>query len=650
MKKGTLHQRVIIGIFILMGLPVLARAQTSEAPFHINPHVWNSAVHDGESGPSAETILAESYLVRDPGAPWLQLHFGDAYLGARSFITITSLKDGALQFLDPTSLEQWQNTSAYFNGDALEIQLYVGPDDRGVFLQLKELAVGDPPTESQCGPTDDRVPSNNPAAGRLLSIGCTAWIISSGLQVTAGHCSGSSATTLEFNVPNSLSDGTIQHPPPQDQYAVDPASKVFHNNGIGDDWGTFQVFPNSTTGLLPITAQGASFTVVQNLGPPDIRITGYGIDNNDPTRNQTQQTHVGPNAGSSGTVMRYRTDTEGGNSGSPVIDAATGNAVGVHTNGGCTQTGGNNSGTATTNTAFWNALNPSPTITVTVPNGGESWQVGTMQTITWTSSNVSGNVKIALSRSGIGGPFETLFADTTNDGSEPWMVSGTTSSNCFVKISSVGNPAVSDLSNAAFTISAAPTPTITVVAPNGGENWQTGTAQTIQWTSSNVSGNVKIELSRSGVGGPYETLFADTTNDGSQSWTVAGATSSNCFVKISSVANAAVSDLNNTAFTISAPPTGPSITVLVPNGGEQWQIGTTQTIRWTSSGISGNVKIRLSRNGGSSYTAIFNSVANTGSIPWTVTGPTAPQCKIQIVSLNDPTIRDASDGNFSITP
>lgn len=52
--------------------------------------------------------------------------------------------------------------------------------------------------------------------------------------------------------------------------------------------------------------------------------------------------------------MRYQTDTEGGNSGSPVIDEATGNAVGVHTHGGCsTSGGGNNSGTSTFNTAFW---------------------------------------------------------------------------------------------------------------------------------------------------------------------------------------------------------------------------------------------------------------------------------------------------------
>jgi DnaJ-class molecular chaperone len=57
-------------------------------------------------------------------------------------------------------------------------------------------------------------------------------------------------------------------------------------------------------------------------------------------------------------------------------------------------------------------------------------------------------------------------------------------------------------------------PSITVTAPNGGEDCQVNTDYTIQWISSDVSGNVKIELSRNG-GSTYETLFANTPNDGS---------------------------------------------------------------------------------------------------------------------------------------
>jgi len=359
MKKRILHLIGVLGVAVGIGLPALVSAQTAEIPSHKQSYVWKSASHNGQKGNEAKKFLAERKSVDIPGALWLRLYFGDAKLGANSNITIISLKDGARQDLNTVTLAQWQNTSAYFNGDAVEVQIHAGPNDENTFLHLKELEVGEVPAapESQCGPVDDRAPSNHPASGRLLNIGCTGWIIANGKQVTAGHCSGASATVLQFNVPLSNPNGSLNHPGPQDQYSVDAGSKVFVNGGIGNDWGVFSVFNNSQTGLQPIQAQGASFTVVQNLGPSTIRITGFGVDNNDPTRNQTQQTHAGPNAGSSVTTMRYQTDTEGGNSGSPVIDNATGNAVGVHTHGGCTTGGtGNNSGTSTFNSAFWTAL------------------------------------------------------------------------------------------------------------------------------------------------------------------------------------------------------------------------------------------------------------------------------------------------------
>ncbi len=44
-----------------------------------------------------------------------------------------------------------------------------------------------------------------------------------------------------------------------------------------------------------------------------------------------------------------------------------------------------------------------------------------------------------------------------------------------------------------FALPSAPTTSVTVTSPNGGESWTTGSAQTIQWTSTGVT-NVKVEL------------------------------------------------------------------------------------------------------------------------------------------------------------
>lgn len=150
---------------------------------------------------------------------------------------------------------------------------------------------------------------------------------------------------------------------------------------------------------------------------------------------------------------------------------------------------------ASVKTTMQNLLNTlrggsSSSITVITPNGGENWQIGTTQTIQWTSSNVSGNVNIELSRNG-GVSYQTLFANIGNDGSEPRGVSGATTTQALIRISSTDNPSVSDVSNGVFTVSAS-VPSITVISPNGGESWRIGTIQTIRWTSVNIWGNVKI--------------------------------------------------------------------------------------------------------------------------------------------------------------
>lgn len=336
-------------------------AQTAPLQYYIQSYDFESEIYDGNGALNTAPVEIPLGTIELHDVPWIQLHFSDVNLGNESYIIIKSLYDEKWQKLDANTMRQWNNYSAFFNGNAVELKLFLAQTDRQVFIKINELIVGEwyqgDLTESQCGPTDDRILSNQPATARLLSVGCTAWIIPNGKFATAGHClDGSGATIVEFNVPLSLPNGTLQHPGPEDQYSVNVSTKIFTNGGVGNDWGVFEVYPNSVTGLMPKQAQNAYWPLVQNLGPDSIRITGYGVDYNNPNYTQVQQTHIGPNAGSSGTTMRYVTDTEGGNSGSPVIDGLTNVAVGVHTHGGCTTSGGNNNGTSLFHTAFWNAV------------------------------------------------------------------------------------------------------------------------------------------------------------------------------------------------------------------------------------------------------------------------------------------------------
>ncbi len=384
---------VLLVVAVLGPLAAQLTAQTADLPRRTEPYSWTSGSFDGFGTATDPPGLVREDVVAVPGVPWMQLRFDHVQLGRRSFLEITSLADGATQVLDAKTLKQWNQHSAYFNGDALEVRLFVGSLDRAVSINIPEIVVGElgpSPDKSICG-SDNRVASNEPRVGRIDPIGCTGWIINSGQLLTAGHCldGGSSNQVLSFNVPPSLSNGAVQFPGPEDQYSINQSSFNFVDGGVGNDWGVFAVFDNSQTGLQPIQAQG-SFTVRQDLGPANLRITGFGVDSG--TTNQTNQTHVGPNAGSSGTTMRYVTDTQGGNSGSPVIDEATGEAVGIHSHGGCTSSGGNNNGTSFFRTALWNAIDTAPPPPPTCPAG--SLDFSSLALVSYSNQNVSNQTQV----------------------------------------------------------------------------------------------------------------------------------------------------------------------------------------------------------------------------------------------------------------
>ena len=163
----------------------------------------------------------------------------------------------------------------------------------------------------------------------------------------SGHCgTPSSSTRIHFTY-------GVSNAPVEDQYAVDVSSYQGVDGGVGNDWGAGRLLPNSETGKLPGVAQsekcGAAGCGWYNLGTVpsstsgnNIRITGYGTAAVD---SRSQKTHVGALVGIVSTSLRYVPDTTGGNSGSPVIHEETGDAIGVHTHGGCSATGGSNAGT-----------------------------------------------------------------------------------------------------------------------------------------------------------------------------------------------------------------------------------------------------------------------------------------------------------------
>ncbi|MEM7585969.1 MAG: trypsin-like peptidase domain-containing protein, partial [Acidobacteriota bacterium] len=309
------------------------------------------------------TVFSETVWVED--ASWLRLYFSEAVLGdapengTETVVRITSLKDGAVQTLDAKALAQWRSSSAYFNGNAVLLELIADPGAAPSRIRMHELEAGrldtSVPTRSICGAMDDRTLSTDDRVGRIMPAGCTTWLINDaeGCFLTAGHCNGTGLDVVQFNVPLSNADGSVNHPGPQDQYPADLSSVQFANGGVGNDYAYYGTFPNSQTELTALEAQGQTFvlgTPPTTAGSETIRITGYGtVDGTQGTPrswNQVQHTHSGPIAGASTNSLQYAVDTTGGDSGSPVINEISGEAIGIHTHAGCGAGGGANNGTS----------------------------------------------------------------------------------------------------------------------------------------------------------------------------------------------------------------------------------------------------------------------------------------------------------------
>lgn len=344
----------MIKILSLLASPALlvsfATAQMAPLSFQNEVLALDSGYRDFVG---AEPAVIYSESLQFAGADWLRLHFGIVNLPEGSWLRLTGVRDNVQQRLDAHSMQDYAFSSCFFNGNEVLLELIAAPGSRANRVEVESISLGQMPAEPDtiCGDLDDRILSSDNRQGRLSS-GCTGWMISADLALSAGHCGATdSDMILSFLVPLSTAGGSLVASHPDDQYPYHVLEAIAQ--GVGVDWGIARVSPNSNTGLLPAEAYGEGFyqlgPMPTQAGVDQIRITGYGSvpsgSNLPRSQTQVQKTHLGPFDGSSDIHLQYITDTTGGNSGSPIIDDATGMAVGIHTHGGCGVANGQNFGT-----------------------------------------------------------------------------------------------------------------------------------------------------------------------------------------------------------------------------------------------------------------------------------------------------------------
>jgi hypothetical protein len=93
------------------------------------------------------------------------------------------------------------------------------------------------------------------------------------------------------------------------------------------------------------------------------------------------------------------------------------------------------------------------TITLTAPNGGESWAPGSSQRITWTWTGSFPYVRIDYSTDG-GSTWTQIVSKTGNDGVRTWIIPEVSSSSCRVRVRDQADGIPTDMSDRDFSIGA----------------------------------------------------------------------------------------------------------------------------------------------------------------------------------------------------
>ncbi len=243
-----------------------------------------------------------------------------------------------------------------------------------------------------------------------------------------------------------------------------------------------------------------------------------------------------------------------------------------------------------------------------------------------------------------------------------------------------------------FSITSYAQQNITVIVPNGGETWQTGTTETITWVSFNAGSYVAIDLLKA------ETLYLNIVplhniNDTPYIWNIPNniPAGSDYKIMITSKYFPGVFDTSDNNFTIITPPTPTptetptpvptetptpvptetptpvptdtptpvptetpivrNIVVIVPNGGEDWARGSTYDIIWSSTNAGSFIAIDLLK-----AETVYRNIDNLypiDDIPysWTIPNdiPAGSDYKIKITSNEFPEVFDTSDEDFTIS-
>ena len=348
-----------------------------------------------------------------------------------------------------------------------------------------------------------------------------------------------------------------------------------------------------------------------------------------------------------------------------------------------------------------------PSLTLIHPNGGESFVNNRREIFVWKSQNLSGNVNLLASTDN-GLSWETILSNIPNTGFASVTTPFEPMSNLLVKVESVDDPTIFDISDGYINIveGAHPHAEFPVVVSDGyfaqalkmgldstatdgidthlGEYELPPVPPTSVFDARLIGSDIGIPELGQGVlkdfrlGMPdfsgtkiHEVKYqrgplARASNNGiTLYWSLPG----NVVGRLQDVATGGnvidVQMVGNDSYTVTnpdlydklkitytytyTPPVTEFIKVLSPNGGEVYKRGENILIAWNSN-VEGNVNIYASIDGGTSWIPVQLDVPNDGVWGTSIDYDTQEitNGKIKVESVNNPSIFDVSDNVFTV--
>ena len=305
-----------------------------------------------------------------------------------------------------------------------------------------------------------------------------------------------------------------------------------------------------------------------------------------------------------------------------------------------------NSNKATRISSQFTIINQSNKIRIKQPNGGELIESGEPITIKWEANGLKANLFKILFSKNSGNTWERVESRVLNTDEYLWITPDIESEDCLIKIISVENKDIYDISEQSFKISK--NPTLKISNPLENQFYYSNTGLTIEWNTVNVRGkkvNIYYSIDK---GKKWNVIERGVLNNGKFKWDISEFDTTSTFskIKIELSNNIRINDINKGYFTIYGKPK----INLLSQSNLMIEDKSIYRINWVSKNIRENrINIYYSINNGKNWRPIEIDLLNKGFYDWTIPSLKIVECIFKIESVVQPDVASVSEYPINIT-